>query len=116
MTPTHHACSSDRDTASLDALGSPIRRTIVELLSEQPRAVGELASQLPVSRPAVSKHLRLLENAGLIAHEPEGTRNVYRLEAEGFEAASGWLNKFWTEALGRFRLVAENTEPDKDSV
>lgn len=106
--------SQDRDAATLDALGSPIRRTIVELLSERPRAVGELASQLPVSRPAVSKHLRLLENAGLIAHEPIGTRNIYRLEAEGFEAARRWLDKFWTEALGRFRLVAENIELDEN--
>lgn len=102
------------NTAPLDALGNPVRRTIIELLSERPRAVGELASQLPVSRPAVSKHLKLLKNAGLIGHEAHGTRNIYRLEAQGFEAARQWIDSFWSEALGRFRLVAENTSPETD--
>ena len=102
------------NTAPLDALGNPVRRTIVELLSERPRAVGELASQLPVSRPAVSKHLKLLEDAGLVGHEPQGTRNIYSLRADGFDAARQWLDSFWTEALGRFRLVAENTAPEAD--
>lgn len=101
-------------TAPLDALGNPVRRTIIELLSEQPRAVGELASELPVSRPAVSKHLKLLETAGLIGHQTHGTRNIYHLEAQGFDAARQWLDSFWTEALGRFRLVAENTAPEAD--
>lgn len=106
------ATSRDRKSAvALDALGSPVRRDILKLLAGQPRAVGELATRLPVSRPAVSKHLRLLEQAGLVAHETEGTRNVYRLEARGFEAARGWLEAFWDEALPRFKLVAENTRP-----
>jgi DNA-binding transcriptional ArsR family regulator len=105
------------DDAAFDALGSPVRRTIIRLLSERPRAVGELAQQLPVSRPAVSKHLRLLENAGLVAAQAQGNRNLYRLEARGFEAARGFLDAFWNEAVARFALAAENThdagpEPD----
>ncbi len=102
------------DTAALNALGSPMRRRIVELLAARPRAVGELASALPVSRPAVSKHLRLLEETGLVAHEAKGNSNLYRLDAAGFEAARSWLDRFWTEALGRFRLAAENAGSDRN--
>jgi len=102
------------NNAALDALGSPIRREIIRLLSDKAQAVGELARQLPVSRPAVSKHLRLLHDAGLVAHEAAGNRNVYRLQATGFDAARQWLDSFWGDALARFKLVAENTAPDPD--
>ena len=70
-----------------------------------------IAEQLPISRPAVSKHLRLLEQAGLVAHVPKGARNIFRLEQKGFEQARAWLDDFWGDALDRFKLVAENTAP-----
>jgi len=96
-------------SAALDALGNTVRRQIVELLSNGPRAAGEIAKLFPISRPAVSKHLRLLEQAGIITHETVGNRNLYRLEQVGFDHARQWLDHFWTDALNRFALVAENT-------
>ena len=96
---------------TFDALGSPVRREILRLLARGPRPVGQIASRLPVSRPAVSKHLRLLQDAGLVVHETSGTRNLYRLQPEGFEVARSWLEAFWNEGLPRFKLVAENTPP-----
>jgi DNA-binding transcriptional ArsR family regulator len=100
-----------RSDLALDALGSPIRRELVRLLAEKELPVGQLAKKVPVSRPAVSKHLRLLESAGLVAREARGNRNYCRLEQRGFEAAQSWLDGFWDEALGRFKLVAESTRP-----
>lgn len=93
--------------AVFDALGNANRRAIVRFLANGPLPVGDIARQLPVSRPAVSKHLRILEDAGLVGHVSEGNRNVFRLERGGFEAAKTWLDGFWSEALGRFALVAE---------
>jgi len=101
--------SKTADTA-LDALGNPTRRAIVRILGRGPRSVSAIAAELPVSRPAVSKHLRLLGRAKLVEHEAEGVRNVFRLRPEGFEAARRWLDGFWDEALQRFALVAENLE------
>jgi DNA-binding transcriptional ArsR family regulator len=92
-----------------DALGDPHRRTIVELLSERPRSVREIAEALPISRPAVSRHLRLLKEAGLVTDEAAGTRRLYRLDEAGAEAVRAYLERVWGEALARFRLVAENT-------
>jgi DNA-binding transcriptional ArsR family regulator len=92
-----------------DALGDPHRRAIVELLADRPRSVQELADELPISRPAVSRHLRLLKEAGLVADEPLGTRRLYRLDALGVEAVRAYLERVWGEAAARFRLVAENT-------
>jgi DNA-binding transcriptional ArsR family regulator len=97
-----------------DALGDPHRRAIVELLASQPRSVQELADQLPISRPAVSRHLRLLKEAGLVADEPVGTRRLYRLDELGVEAVRAYLERVWGEASARFRLVAENTT-DRDA-
>ena len=94
---------------ALDALGNPERRKLVRALSDGPRNVGELASEFPISRPAVSRHLAQLERAGLVAHRAEGTRNVYFLDKAGLEATAAWLNRFWDEAEVRLRLVAENT-------
>lgn len=94
-----------------DALGNPVRREIMRILAPGPRPVGEIAAVLPVSRPAVSKHLRVLENAQLVAHDKQGNRNVFRLERVGFDAARQWLEEFWDEALARFAMVAENTRP-----
>ena len=98
-----------------DALGDPHRRAIVELLSEHPRSVREIADTLPISRPAVSRHLRLLKEAGLVADEAVGTRRLYRLDDTGAEAVRAYLERVWGEALARFRLVAENTPSDRQA-
>jgi DNA-binding transcriptional ArsR family regulator len=86
----------------LDALGDWTRRQILEVLKGGPRSVGELASDLPVSRPAVSQHLKVLEQAGLVSHRPEGTRNVYRVELNGLAQIRDYFDSFWGDALERF--------------
>jgi DNA-binding transcriptional ArsR family regulator len=95
------------------ALGDPNRRAIVELLGHRARSVRELADELPISRPAVSRHLRLLSEAGLVAGEQQGTRRIYRLHDEGLDAVRAYLEQVWGEAAARFRLAAENTRPDE---
>jgi DNA-binding transcriptional ArsR family regulator len=92
-----------------DALGDPNRRAIVELLGSGGRSVREIADTLPISRPAVSRHLRLLKDAGLVVEEPRGTRRIYRLHADGVEAVQRYLIQVWGDVAVRFRLVAENT-------
>jgi len=94
-----------------EALGDPHRRAIVELLGGGGRSVGEVAEALPISRPAVSRHLRLLKEAGLVVEEPQGTRRIYRLHDQGVAAVQDFLAQVWGEAAGRFRLMAENTTP-----
>jgi len=94
-----------------EALGDPNRRAIVELLGSRDRSVQEIADALPISRPAVSRHLRLLKAAGLVVEEPRGTRRVYRLHDQGVEAVGAYLQRVWGEAAARYRLVAENTTP-----
>ena len=80
----------------------------MELLHERDRSVRELADELPISRPAVSRHLRLLKNAGLVSDRPEGTRRLYRLHDEGIEAVRAYLEQVWGEAAARFRIAADN--------
>jgi DNA-binding transcriptional ArsR family regulator len=92
-----------------DALGDANRRAIVELLRAGDRSVRELADALPISRPAVSRHLRLLKEAGLVSDRAEGTRRLYRLHDEGIAAVRAYLEQVWGDAAARFRLVAENT-------
>jgi DNA-binding transcriptional ArsR family regulator len=92
-----------------EALGDPNRRAIVELLRTGDRSVRELADELPISRPAVSRHLRLLKQAGLVTDRAEGTRRLYRLHDEGIDAVREYLERVWGEAAARFRLAAENT-------
>ena len=94
-----------------DALGDPHRRAIVELLRGGNRSVRELADALPISRPAVSRHLRLLKDAGLVIDRAEGTRRLYRLHDEGIEAVRAYLEQVWGEAAGRFTIAAENVHP-----
>jgi DNA-binding transcriptional ArsR family regulator len=94
-----------------DALGDPNRRAIVELLGHAQRSVQELADLLPISRPAVSRHLRVLKRAGLVAEHPSGTRRIYQLHDEGVEAVRAYVERVWGEAADRFRLVATNTSP-----
>ena len=97
-----------------DALGDPNRCAIVELLGSGGRTVREIADALPISRPAVSRHLRLLKDAGLVIDEPRGTRRIYQLHDQGVEAVQAYLQEVWGEALARFRLLAENTKPPKN--
>ena len=93
----------------LDALGDPTRRQIFELLRSGPQSVGELAAGLPVSRPAVSQHLRVLEEVGLVTHERAGTRHLYELDSAGVAVLRDWVDGFWSEALAGFKAVAEQT-------
>jgi DNA-binding transcriptional ArsR family regulator len=102
-----HAHSGD----PFDALGDPHRRALVELLRSGDRSVRELADELPISRPAVSRHLRVLKEAGLVTDRAEGTRRLYRLHDEGIEAVRTYLMEVWGDAAARFRLAAEDTEP-----
>jgi DNA-binding transcriptional ArsR family regulator len=81
-----------------DALGDPNRRAIVELLGQRDRSVREIADELPISRPAVSRHLRLLKEAGLVVEMPRGTRRIYRLHDEGVEAVQAYLARVWGDA------------------
>jgi DNA-binding transcriptional ArsR family regulator len=82
----------------------------VELLRERDRSVRELADELPISRPAVSRHLKLLKEAGLVSDRPEGTRRLYRLHDEGIDAVRAYLEQVWGEAAARFRIAAENVD------
>jgi|SRR5215469_4265762 len=104
--------SYQRADAVFDALGEPVRRRILELLHEGPRPVVQLAQQLPVSRPAVSKHLRVLTTAGLVERRSAGTRNLYSLAPDGLAAAQLWLVQTWDTVLDAF--AAEVSHPAKD--
>jgi len=94
----------------LDALGDPTRRAIFELLAAGPQPVGQLAGQLPVSRPAVSQHLKVLKEAGLVVDHAAGTRRVYQLNPDGVGALRAWLDRLWSAALGAFKAAAEAAE------
>jgi DNA-binding transcriptional ArsR family regulator len=91
-----------------DALGDPHRREILRLLGETDLAVHEIADHLPISRPAVSRHLRLLKSAGLVEEEPEGTRRIYRLQEDGMHSVQAYLEQVWGDAAARFSLMAQN--------
>ena len=90
----------------LEALAEPTRRGLVERLAIGPASVAQLASDLPISRPAVSQHLKVLRDAGLVEFDAHGTRNVYRLEPDGLESLRTWLDGFWHDALGAFEAHA----------
>lgn len=97
------------------ALADPTRRLIFERLAHRTRTVGELASGLPVSRPAVSQHLQVLRQAGLVAHEQDGTRRVYRIDPRGLEMMRTYLDKFWDRALAAFKAAAEAAEQESET-
>ena len=99
--------------AALAALGDPTRQAIVELLAAGPRAVGEIAAELPVSRPAVSQHLKVLKDAGLVVDRAVGTRRLYQLDPTGADAARAYLDRFWTKALDAFKAAVERTEEER---
>jgi DNA-binding transcriptional ArsR family regulator len=97
----------------MNALGDPTRRTIFERLAVRPMAVGELAGELPVSRPAVSQHLRVLKTAGLVRERAEGTRRVYRIDLDGVGELRNYFDRFWDQALADFKAEAERRERSK---
>jgi DNA-binding transcriptional ArsR family regulator len=92
-----------------EALGDANRREIVEMLCGGGRSVREIADALPISRPAVSRHLRLLKEAGLVTEQPQGTRRIYRLDDHGIEALENYITQVWGDTVMRFRMMAENT-------
>jgi DNA-binding transcriptional ArsR family regulator len=89
------------------ALGDPTRRAIFERLADRPQAVGELASDLPVSRPAVSQHLKVLKDARLVVDRPVGTRRIYHVDPDGLRALRGYLDHFWDQALAAYKDAVE---------
>ena len=93
---------------AMDALGDRTRRTIFEGLRSGPRAVGEIADELPVSRPAVSQHLRVLKEAGLVTERREGTRRLYRVDPDTLGELRDYFDDFWSEALAAFKAAAED--------
>jgi DNA-binding transcriptional ArsR family regulator len=99
--------------AGLSALGDPTRRAIFERVAERPSAVGDLARGLPVSRPAVSQHLKVLKEAGLVREVAEGTRRIYHLDPRGIGAMREWLESHWRGALAAFQTFAD-AEIDKE--
>ncbi len=94
-------------TAYLDVLGDPTRRAIFEMLADGPRSVGDVAKELPVSRPAVSQHLRVLKDAGLVVDRAVGTRRLYQLDPRGIEALRAYFERFWSRALTSFKETLE---------
>src|SRR4051795_3333812 len=99
---------------AMRALGDPTRRAIFERLADGPLPVGEIARGLPVSRPAVSQHLRVLKAAGLVVDQADGTRRLYRIDPDGVAALRAYLDRFWTQALAAFKTAAER-EPQEGS-
>ena len=92
------------------ALAEPMRQTIVERLSERPMSVGELAEGLPVTRPAVSQHLKVLKEARLVRDEARGTRRIYSIDPAGLGAIRAWLDRFWDQALAAYAEAAERED------
>lgn len=97
----------------LDALGDPTRRAVLEVLRGGARPVGEIARELPVSRPAVSQHLRVLKEARLVRDERQGTRRLYRVDAAGLSALRAYLETYWDTALAAFKEAAEKQEGER---
>jgi len=105
--------NESRATNAYTALGDPMRRRIVEQLAIQPMPVGKLAEGLPVTRSAVSQHLRVLKDAGLVAETAHGTQRIYRLDPRGIGAMRDWLDAHWVTALDQFKQFVENQPKDE---
>lgn len=99
---------------ALSVLADPTRRAVFEALRAGPRSVGEIAQGLPVSRPAVSQHLKVLKQANLVADEARGTARIYRIHAEGLRDLRDWLDGFWDDALASFKEFAEREDDERD--
>ena len=97
-------------TEGWTALGDPTRRAIFEALADRPQAVGEIADRLPVSRPAVSQHLKVLKNAGLVVGRRAGNRCIYQVDVDGIVALRAYLDQFWNRALTAYKLAVEQAE------
>lgn len=102
------------EVAGWTALGDPTRRSIFERLAERPQAVSELARDLPVSRPAVSQHLKVLRQAGLVIDQPAGNRRIYRANPDGIAALRADLDRFWDQALTTFKAVVEASPSEEE--
>jgi DNA-binding transcriptional ArsR family regulator len=109
------ARSGSGEDRPFEALGDPSRREILRLLSTGAKPVQEIADAMTISRPAVSRHLRVLKDAGMVAERPEGTRRIYHLQERGLDAVQDYLERVWGEAAARFRLLAENTGGDEET-
>jgi len=99
-------------TNGMDALGDPTRRAIFERLAKGPTAVGEIAAELPVSRPAVSQHLKVLKQAGLVTDRAAGTRRLYQLDPRGIGELRAYFDGFWLHALAAFKQAVETPQPE----
>ncbi len=100
--------------AQLDALGDPTRRAIFELLARAPAAVGEVAEALPVSRPAVSQHLKVLKEAGLVSVRRDGTRNIYAADPSGLALLRASVERYWRDALAAFKARADERKAESE--
>jgi DNA-binding transcriptional ArsR family regulator len=107
--------ANESTARALDALADPTRRAVFERVAQAPAAVGEIASGLPVSRPAVSQHLKVLKDAGLVAETAQGTRRIYRIDPRGIGAMRDWLDGFWSQALDDFKTYAESLPPEGEA-
>ncbi|RAK59540.1 transcriptional regulator [Phenylobacterium hankyongense] len=101
------------NTNAFAALADPTRRAVFERLAQGPRAVGDLAQDLPVSRPAVSQHLKVLKEAGLVSDRAEGARRVYQIDPQGLGQLRAWLDRFWDQALAAFQAEVERNEDEE---
>ncbi|HEV3328849.1 MAG TPA: metalloregulator ArsR/SmtB family transcription factor [Acidimicrobiales bacterium] len=99
--------------AVLAALSDPTRRAVLELVGERPRPVGELAEELPITRPAVSQHLRVLRDAGLLTETRDGTRRIYALQPSGIKELVSYLQRFWVVSLDSYKRVAEARDKER---
>lgn len=97
------------------ALADPTRRAVFERLAQGPRSVGELAAGLPVSRPAVSQHLKVLKAAGLVSDEAQGARRVYQIDPQGLGQLRAWLDRFWDAALDAFKAEVERPDDEEET-
>ena len=111
LVDTYGATAQDEDKWA--ALGDPTRRAIFDRLAARPQAVGELARKLPVSRPAVSQHLRILKDAGLVVDSSAGTRRIYRIDPNGLAALRSQLEFFWTKALHNYKDIVERPKEEE---
>ena len=102
------------NASAFAALADPTRREVFERLAQGPRSVGELAAHLPVSRPAVSQHLKVLKAAGLVTDRPQGARRVYQIDPQGLGQLRAWLDRFWDQALEAFKAEVEKPEDDQE--
>jgi len=105
---------ANRIAVALDALADPTRRAVFERVARGAAAVGAIAEELPVSRPAVSQHLKVLKEAGLVTDSADGTRRIYRIDPRGLGALREWLDRFWVQALDDFKTFADQLPNEED--